>query len=360
MLEDYFTDKNKTDPDAKPDFESAQAKIEEMGNDAETGFMPADTVNRLKKYEYTISQTYACLLASEFLELVGVNPDHPSLKCKSISVPWNGPGEKKNGLTNFYLLHLSGLDVHQAMACRKCTLTYAEGVLYSEIFLQPSDQLIASQGSRVFQYVTEKSDELRPEMLRVSSSKQPMSFEDCRKKVERFQEEEGRAEQSIAAEALRLQKHGSDDEFDDLLQDDEEREALNNIHKLREAKKRSCGLDGGSLAHSATPKKVKATAAKKRAGPDSAKAKPAEPSDAGSTAAPTSKASELKSVSGRSDGGSSTLDPEMAIVASKHAGGSTKCLENFTVEYFLDETVARTSLASKLRGATGLLSVVWS
>ena len=47
-----------------------------------------------------------------------------------------------------------------------------------------------------------------------------------------------------------------------------------------------------------------------------------------------------------------TLDPEMAIVASKQQGSSSKCRENFAPESFLSDKFTRNALSSKLPGAT--------
>ena len=54
---------------------------------------------------------------------------------------------------------------------------------------------------------------------------------------------------------------------------------------------------------------------------------------------------------------SAGLDDDMTIVASKHTGQSSKCLEMFTPAAFLSPEYKRTSLSAKLRGASWLIFI---
>lgn len=335
--QEHFTGDKKNDPSLQDDYVTAKAKHEEL-DEPEVMFRPADEVSAQQRYGYSISQEFACLNGGEFHDMFGEKPNHSALNVKPTMLPWNGPGQKE---VEFYLVALEGLTLEQIMTCRKIRLEFSSGVLWGEFYLQPSDQLTDDQGNRMFSHLSALHSDRRPQGLKVPPTKDPpKSAKTIFKLLEKFTTTQSLRDEKIQREAARASV-GDGDEFDDMLLDSEDEP------EGAPQKKRRAGFSG-SLASAPAAKAPKKTA---KPGKES-KARKGDGTPTESTAVPASLQTEdgLSVRSGNAGGQKAKLDPEMQIVAGKHVGSSTKCLEGLEPRAFLLEVSSRVSLSAKLRG----------
>lgn len=351
------------DPELQGDYDTAVAKKSE-NDEAEVAFRPADNVYCSAQYNFRIHQTYACLTAQEYENIVGLPPIDPILgqKGNSIQVAWHGPHKAK---TTFWLLGLDGLDYMTAMAVRKVDIEFVEGVQYDEVYLQSSDQLIQSQGARVFPHIVKKKEAQYGEHFDFekldSQTKAPwLSFKQAMARLEKAREVQAASDEAAQTLAAKMQSHADHDDFDNLLEEEDDM-ATAQMHEVHRRKKGPMGLDGGSLGPSqAAPKPGGKAKAKKKADQKLAVGDVESTTASSGNAGPAVDLEKAaSSMSGKkASTQSQSLDSEMALVASKQAGQSTKCLEQFDTSTFVLQLLSRTSLSSKLRGVSCMQSGV--
>ena len=253
---------DRSDPSLKEDYETARSKLEEL-DESQSAFRPSDLVYNGKSYNFKVTQEYACLTAEEFEKLIGVAPSHPSLKLKSISLPWAGPGSKN---TTFFLMGFDGIPPERVKGLRTCTLEYMEGVVHEEIFLKPDDQLVLRQGARVFPFCLQAVNQKRGDEIQFATgAKGPLSYRQMTSKVQAEVAREVENEDAAVMRAANNTREPQDD-FDELLLDEDDEAAAKTA--AANMKKRACGLDAGGGLIPAVAKKKAYTGAKK--GPGSA------------------------------------------------------------------------------------------
>ena len=347
------------------DYNMASEQYERSG-EMDSTFKPGANVDHHLEFGYTIYQEFALLTESEFKGIIGAEPKELGMKSakeKSFEhqVEWASPGVTNN----MYLVSLEGLSPTELAVVRKIRLEVKKAAIHADSYLRPSDQLLANQGHHVFGHVFKLMAEGRPMSASLQASL-PESVASLRKKVnDKVEAEEATAAafKQRNAEWLANREHDASlDSFDKLMDSDDGEDADARARMPR----RQAGFAAGNVGAAGAPKaKKQKTATQLKS--TKTEAEVGDVSSATSTTGvPPTASTVMPAISDGKRGGdadSSTrmskkgLDDEMAQVAEKHTGSSTKCLEGFQCQAFLEETEKRYNLSAKLRG---VLCLCWN
>lgn len=321
----------------KADLQKAQSILIEG---ADSNIMPLSDVHTQKGYDYMIYQEFAILTESEHFKLTGISVKDAGSKAKAWDINWLGPNSK----TQFWILGLEGLTSEQISAVRKVRIAFHDGVTFNSNFLAPSENLIPSQGSRVFEHIVDKKMAARPGTLRGNFTSVPDSVADLKAKANEMEPDEEEVEAALATARVE-----GEDDMDEFLDEDEA-----DGQAAPAMPSRTAGIDLSLLEDAKPNKRPKAKAAKTgkgEKGGTSASGVSTQAPDDGDTGTVASKPSSKSKLLAASEG----LDPDLQFVAQKHlatsSGSSIKSLEGLEPHHFLlaSQSEERT-LSSKLRG----------
>lgn len=322
----------------KADLQKAQSILIEG---ADSNIMPLSDVHTQKGYDYMIYQEFAILTESEHFKLTGISVKDAGSKAKAWNINWLGPNSK----TQFYILALDGLTAEQISAVRKVRIAFHDGVTFNSNFLAPSENLIPSQGSRVFEHIVDKKMAARPGTLRGNFTSVPDSVADLRAKASELEPDEDEVEAALA-----VARSGQDDDDMDEFLDEDDRDG----HAAPAMPSRAAGINLSLLEDTGPSKRPKAKAAKTSKvdkGAMSGSGVSTQAPDDADTATVVSKPSSKSKLLASSEG----LDPDLQFVAQKHlatnTGSSIKSLEGLEPQVFLLASASEErTLSSKIRG----------
>ena len=294
---------------------------------------PSD-VFQSKQYAYQIFQDFALLTEAEFKKHTG----SPPTKKDAFESQFHGPTSR----TPMFTCSLEGMTPDEIAAVRKVRISYQNGLVMNSNLLKSENQLLESQGRRIFQSLADNQLKKRPSTWQ-GSSKPPSIGELRQKKADEEQEAlEARAQ---VLQDLQTATAPGEDECDSWNSDEETKAAQPDMP----------GRKAGVSFESDDEAKPKAKAKSSR------KAKKGH-GDALNDDEMMDKVEKASSAGGKSGSKQSAspaanLDKEMQLVADKHlltgGGSSIKSLEFLKVTAFLciDEAYDATALSGFLRGA---------
>ena len=111
-------------------------------------------MHRDQTYSYTVFQDFGLVTETEYQKLTGMKPDKKSV----FDVPFHHPNEN----SKLYTLGLEGLPADVIAGLRKVRISMADGFTLNTNLLDPSDNLVKSQGKRVFDHLADKQLGKRP------------------------------------------------------------------------------------------------------------------------------------------------------------------------------------------------------
>lgn len=298
---------------------------------------PSD-VFQSKQYAYQIFQDFALLTEAEFKKVTG----SPPTKKDAFESQFHGPTSK----TPMFTCSLEGMAPDEIASVRKVRVSYQNGLEMNSNLLQSENQLLESQGRRIFQFLTDNQLKKRPSTWQ-GSSKPPSIGDLWQRKAE--EEQSLLSERERVISSLNGVQPDEEDE-DSWASDDAE---TKNVQPEMPGRKAGVALDSDDEGR---PKaKAKASIRKSK--------RAAMTTEAAQTDDDQEKVEKASSAGGKSQSrqssqtGVANLDKEMQLVADKHlltgGGSSIKSLEFLKVRVFLciDEAYDTTTLSGFLRGA---------